>query len=156
MNWVTGVVLALLVASGVMVFVRLARGPSMLDRAVAVDALLAVVVAGLGARAAEARTPYTLPVLLVLAFLGFTGSVASARFIAVRGAEPPERPGGQEPAGSGSGEPEGPGRPVEPVEPEGAERPERPERTERTERTERPKRDDGREGTAADGEETGG
>ncbi|MFJ5613743.1 monovalent cation/H+ antiporter complex subunit F [Streptomyces sp. NPDC093221] len=142
MNWVTGVVLALLVASGVMVFVRLARGPSMLDRAVAVDALLAVVVAGLGARAAEARTPYTLPVLLVLAFLGFTGSVASARFIAVRGAEPPERPGGQEPAGSG--EPEGP------VEPEGAERPER------TERTERPKRDDGREGTAADGEETGG
>ncbi|MFJ1587304.1 monovalent cation/H+ antiporter complex subunit F [Streptomyces sp. NPDC088197] len=151
MNWVTGVVLALLVASGVMVFVRLARGPSMLDRAVAVDALLAVVVAGLGARAAEARTPYTLPVLLVLAFLGFTGSVASARFIAVRGAEPPERPGGQEPAGSG--EPEGPGRPVEPVEPEGAERPERPERTEWTER---PKRDDGREGTAADGEETGG
>lgn len=89
MRWVTAVVLALLVASGVMVFVRLARGPSMLDRAVAVDALLAVVVAGLGARAAEARTPYTLPVLLVLAFLGFTGSVAIARFIAVRGTEAP-------------------------------------------------------------------
>jgi multicomponent Na+:H+ antiporter subunit F len=84
MRWVTAVVLALLVASGVMVFVRLARGPSMLDRAVAVDALIAVVVAGLGATAAEARTPYTLPVLLVLAFLGFTGSVAIARFIAVR------------------------------------------------------------------------
>lgn len=87
MTWVTAVVLALLVASGVMVVVRLARGPSMLDRAVAVDALLAVVVAGLGARAAEARTPYTLPVLLVLAFLGFTGSVAIARFIAVRGTD---------------------------------------------------------------------
>ncbi|SFF64304.1 multisubunit sodium/proton antiporter, MrpF subunit [Actinacidiphila alni] len=97
MSWVTAVVLALLVASGVMVFVRLARGPSMLDRAVAVDALLAVVVAGLGARTAEARTPYTLPVLLVLAFLGFTGSVAIARFIAVRGTPEPPPPTG--PAG---------------------------------------------------------
>jgi multicomponent Na+:H+ antiporter subunit F len=108
MKWVTAVVLALLVASGVMVFVRLARGPSMLDRAVAVDALLAVVVAGLGARAAEARTPYTLPVLLVLAFLGFTGSVAIARFIAVRGTEASGREGsavgaaGAEPTADGT------------------------------------------------------
>ena len=87
MDWVTWIVLALLLGSGVMVFIRLARGPSMLDRAVAVDALLAVVAAGLGARAAESRTPYTLPVLLVLAFLGFTGSVAVARFIALRDPE---------------------------------------------------------------------
>jgi multicomponent Na+:H+ antiporter subunit F len=87
MDWVTGIVLALLIGSGVLVFVRLVRGPSMLDRAVAVDALLAVVAAGLGARAAEGRTPYTLPVLLVLAFLGFTGSVAVARFIALRDPE---------------------------------------------------------------------
>lgn len=84
MKWVTGAVLGLLIAAGVMVFVRLVRGPSMLDRAVAVDALLAVVVAGLGAQAAADRTPYSLPVLLVLAFLGFTGSVAIARFIAFR------------------------------------------------------------------------
>lgn len=88
MKWVTAAVLGLLIAAGVMVFVRLVRGPSMLDRAVAVDALLAVVVAGLGARAAADRTPNSLPVLLVLAFLGFTGSVAIARFIALRDEDP--------------------------------------------------------------------
>lgn len=135
MNVVTAVVLALLVASGVMVFVRLARGPSMLDRAVAVDALLAVVVAGLGARAAEARTPYTLPVLLVLAFLGFTGSVASARFIAVRGAEPPDRQDGSEEPGE-QGRQEEPGKQKEPGE-----------REEQGEHEE--------QGGTADGEETG-
>lgn len=107
MRWVAGVVLALLIGSGVMVLVRLARGPSMLDRAVAVDALLAVVVAGLGAQAAEDRTPYTLPVLLVLAFLGFTGSVAVARFIAVRGPDA-EPPGTDEVAGNGRPEEGGP------------------------------------------------
>ncbi|WP_257001677.1 MrpF/PhaF family protein [Streptomyces albidoflavus] len=41
-------------------------------------------VAGLGDQAAFSRDPFYFPVMLVLAFLGFTGSVGIARFIAVR------------------------------------------------------------------------
>lgn len=78
------VVIALLLASGALVTVRLARGPSMLDRAVALDALVAVVMAGIGVLTAVRQIPYYLPALLVLSFLGFTGSVSIARFLALR------------------------------------------------------------------------
>lgn len=78
------VVLALLMASGVLVVVRMARGPSTLDRAVALDALVAVVMAGIGVQTAVQHNGYYLPALLVLSFLGFTGSVGVARFMALR------------------------------------------------------------------------
>jgi multicomponent Na+:H+ antiporter subunit F len=78
------IVVAVLLASGVLVTVRLLRGPSTLDRAVALDALVAVVMAGIGVLTAARRIPYYLPALLVLSFLGFTGSVSIARFLALR------------------------------------------------------------------------
>ncbi|PJT51757.1 hypothetical protein CWI85_05445, partial [Streptomyces albidoflavus] len=59
-------------------------GPSMLDRAICLDVTAALIIAGLGAQAAFSRDPFYFPIMLVLAFLGFTGSVAIARFIAVR------------------------------------------------------------------------
>ncbi|WP_314173500.1 MrpF/PhaF family protein [Streptomyces winkii] len=96
-------VVGLLLASGVLVVVRLVRGPSTLDRAVALDALVAVVMAGIGVLTAAQEIPYYLPALLVLAFLGFTGSVSIARFLALRdeaGSEDPD-----EDSGDGSGEP---------------------------------------------------
>ncbi|RAJ56487.1 multisubunit Na+/H+ antiporter MnhF subunit [Streptomyces sp. Amel2xB2] len=78
------VVVAALLASGALVTVRLVRGPSTLDRAVALDALAAVVMAGIGVLTAARQIPYYLPGLLVLSFLGFTGSVSIARFLALR------------------------------------------------------------------------
>ncbi|MFC4494805.1 monovalent cation/H+ antiporter complex subunit F [Streptomyces ovatisporus] len=84
METLTNVVVALLLASGVLVTVRLVRGPSMLDRAVALDALVAVVMAGIGVLTAVRQIPFYLPALLVLSFLGFTGSVSIARFLALR------------------------------------------------------------------------
>ena len=70
--------------AGALLLVRLWRGPSMLDRAICLDVTAALIIAGLGAQAAFSREPYYFPIMLVLAFLGFTGSVAIARFIAVR------------------------------------------------------------------------
>lgn len=84
MGTVVNIVIGLLLASGVLVTVRLVRGPSMLDRAVALDALVAVVMAGIGVLTAVRQIPFYLSVLLVLAFLGFTGSVSIARFLALR------------------------------------------------------------------------
>jgi multicomponent Na+:H+ antiporter subunit F len=83
-NIALGAVVAMLLASGALVTVRLVRGPSTLDRAVALDALAAVVMADLGVLTAARQIPYYLPGLLVLSFLGFTGSVSIARFLALR------------------------------------------------------------------------
>jgi multicomponent Na+:H+ antiporter subunit F len=77
-------VLALLLVSGALVATRLVRGPSTVDRAVALDAMVAVLMAGIGLHSAVQRTPYYLPALLVLSFLGFTGTVSVARFMALR------------------------------------------------------------------------
>ena len=71
----------LLGVSGALTLVRMVRGPSTLDRAVATDVLVAIMVAAIGVAAAAGRDPTTLPILLVLAFAGFVGSVSVARFV---------------------------------------------------------------------------
>ncbi|MFJ8862476.1 monovalent cation/H+ antiporter complex subunit F [Streptomyces sp. NPDC102451] len=72
------------VVAGALLLFRISRGPSMLDRAISLDVFAAVVIAGLGAKSAFALDSFYFPIMLVLAFLGFTGSVGIARFIAVR------------------------------------------------------------------------
>lgn len=54
----------------------------------------ALIIAGLGAKCAFAREPFYFPIMLVLAFLGFTGSVGIARFIATRDRPVPRREAG--------------------------------------------------------------
>lgn len=63
--------------------IRLARGPSVLDRLVAMDMLLAVVAGGLGAYCAYTRDSTAVPVLVIVALLGFVGSVSVTRFLAL-------------------------------------------------------------------------
>jgi multicomponent Na+:H+ antiporter subunit F len=61
--------------------VRLARGPSLLDRVVATDTLLVIIAAGLAVYAALRRDPTVVPVLVVVSLLAFVGSVSVARYI---------------------------------------------------------------------------
>ena len=70
----------LLFAAASLVLVRIVRGPTTLDRIVAVDVLLAVVVCAVAAEAAYTRDATSLPILVVLSILGFIGSVSVARF----------------------------------------------------------------------------
>ena len=83
MTAVVAVAALLLAAAAVMALVRVEQGPSMLDRTVALDILTSVVVAGIALEAAWTRRTDTVPVLVVVAFVGFVGSVAIARFAAV-------------------------------------------------------------------------
>jgi multicomponent Na+:H+ antiporter subunit F len=76
----------LLAAATALTMIRIVRGPSTLDRIVATDVLLAIVVVALATVAAVTRDTTALPVLAVLSILGFTGSVSVARF-ATRSAE---------------------------------------------------------------------
>ncbi|MFI5617702.1 monovalent cation/H+ antiporter complex subunit F [Streptomyces sp. NPDC051567] len=92
----------MILVAGALVVYRLWRGPSMLDRAMALDVLAALMVAGIGVRSAVARDAHYFPIMLVVAFLGFTGSVGIARFIAVRD-RVPDSPGPRTGAGTGTG-----------------------------------------------------
>ncbi|MFI6819510.1 monovalent cation/H+ antiporter complex subunit F [Micromonospora sp. NPDC050187] len=72
----------LLSVTALLALVRVVRGPSLLDRLVATELLLATMIAAVGAEAAVHRQTTTLPVLVVLALLAFLGSVALVRFAA--------------------------------------------------------------------------
>ena len=61
--------------------VRLARGPSLLDRVVATDILLVIISAGLAVYAALQRDPTVVRVLVVVSLLAFVGSVSIARYV---------------------------------------------------------------------------
>jgi multicomponent Na+:H+ antiporter subunit F len=67
-----------------MTLVRMSRGPSTLDRVVAADVVVAVVIAALAMEAALNHHTTTLPIMLVLSLLGFAGSLSMARFVADR------------------------------------------------------------------------
>ncbi len=63
---------------------RIIVGPSILDRAVASDVLLTLVICALGAEMALNQHTRTLPVLLIVAAVGVFGSISIARFVARR------------------------------------------------------------------------
>ena len=79
-----GIGAVLLVAAATLTVARMARGPSSLDRVVAADVLVAVVIAALAAEAVVNDHATTLPVMLVLSLLGFAGAVSIARLVAER------------------------------------------------------------------------
>lgn len=74
------VLVALSLSAGCALY-RIIRGPSILDRMVASDVLLVTVICALLVDMAYRRHTDTLPVVLVLAMLGFVGAVGVARFV---------------------------------------------------------------------------
>ena len=80
MSAVLAVCVAMLEVAALLLVIRIARGPTMLDRVVALDVLVSVVICGLALEAAVNRHATTLPILGVLSVLGFVGSVSIARF----------------------------------------------------------------------------
>jgi multicomponent Na+:H+ antiporter subunit F len=76
--WIAYVLLG---AWALLALVRLALGPSLLDRVVATDVLLVIISAGLAVYAGLARDPTVVPVLVVVSLLAFVGSVSVARYI---------------------------------------------------------------------------
>lgn len=75
--WIT---LGMLGLAALLLLARATMGPTMLDRTVALDVLIAVLICGVGVEAARHDHTFTLPILLVLTLLGFVGSVSIARF----------------------------------------------------------------------------
>ena len=70
--------------AAVLTIIRIVRGPSILDRAVASDVLLTEVMCVLGAEMAINQHTRSLPVLLIIAAVGVFGSISVARYVARR------------------------------------------------------------------------
>ena len=81
MTVVFWLVYGMLGAGALLALVRLARGPSLLDRVVATDILLVIISAGLAVYAALRQDPTVVPVLVVVSLLAFVGSVSVARYV---------------------------------------------------------------------------
>lgn len=79
---VVAAVLLVLAAAGAIY--RLGRGPTLLDRVLAADVLLVVILSALGVDAVFRRSADSVPLMVTIALVGFIGSVAVARFVAVR------------------------------------------------------------------------
>ncbi len=73
---------ALLAVGATLAVVRVERGPSMLDRTIGFDVLTTTLVGAVALEAAWSRRTETIPILVVLSFVGFVGSVVIARFAA--------------------------------------------------------------------------
>ncbi|ACY19992.1 multiple resistance and pH regulation protein F [Gordonia bronchialis DSM 43247] len=80
MSVVWSLVAAMLLISAVLTTIRILRGPTTLDRLVALDVLIALCMCGLGLWAAYSRDSTVVPAIVALSLLSFTGSVAIARF----------------------------------------------------------------------------
>ena len=77
--------LGLLAVAGACFVLRLVRGPSLADRVIALDGLVVTIVAAIILHAASRGTGLFLDVAVVVAFVGFVGTAAAARFIEQRG-----------------------------------------------------------------------
>ncbi|GAA1917817.1 monovalent cation/H+ antiporter complex subunit F [Nocardioides hwasunensis] len=71
---------AMLLVAAALLLVRMTLGPTILDRSVALDVLVAVTVSTIGLLIAHTRVTYALPVLVVLAAFGMVGAVSVARY----------------------------------------------------------------------------
>ncbi len=77
--WISGVLLSV---SAVLAVLRMAAGPSVLDRVVASDVLVSITIAVVAMQAVWLRQSTGFPIIIGLTMLGFTGPVALARLIA--------------------------------------------------------------------------
>lgn len=73
--------IAMLGVAAVLTLLRMALGPTTLNRTMAMDTFVAIIVAGIGVEAAANRSDTSLPILVVLSLVGFVGSVSVARFV---------------------------------------------------------------------------
>ncbi len=76
-----GIISGMLTIAVILAFFRLARGPSLPDRAVALDLIATIVIGLIGAYAVNANEPLFLDLAVVLALIAFLATVAFARFI---------------------------------------------------------------------------
>lgn len=82
MTFVVAFCAAMLAVAAVLVLIRMTLGPTILDRIISLDVIVAVTVGGIALEAILNQHSDTLPILVVLSLVGFIGSASVARFAA--------------------------------------------------------------------------
>ena len=80
LSWSVDAAFVMVMISVALAFVRLAKGPTLGDRVVALDMMTVIIVAFCGLYAIHAEEAAFLDVAIVLALVGFLATVALARF----------------------------------------------------------------------------
>lgn len=86
MNLVFDLTLGLLALTGLLCLIRLVRGSSVPDRAVALDTLVVTIVSSVAVASARTGEGTYLDLIVVAALLGFVATALVARFIERTGA----------------------------------------------------------------------
>lgn len=87
MTVLLALVVALLGVAAVLTLIRLVRGPGLLDRVVALDCLLVILVMAVATQSSTGnRSGVALSITVSAALLGFVGTVAVARYVERTGA----------------------------------------------------------------------
>lgn len=85
---IVAVALAAFTIVAVCAGIRLLRGPTLADRVVALDVALISLMCGICTQAAASGEIDLLNLLVVIAIVGFTATVAASRFVEHEGAKP--------------------------------------------------------------------
>lgn len=78
---ITAVAIAGFVASGACAFYRLLRGPSLVDRVIALEVSLVSLVGAIVVDAARRSSETFLVIVIVIALVGLAGTFAASRFL---------------------------------------------------------------------------
>ena len=81
MTIILAIALALLFAAGGLALVRVAQGPTNLDRALSLDVIIVIITGILATQIVRSNDASSLPILIVFSLTGFVGSVSVARFM---------------------------------------------------------------------------
>lgn len=85
-GWLVG---GMLVVASLLTLLRIAKGPSVLNRTLASDVLVTTLLCGIAAEATLSRHGSTIPIMVSLSLVAFVGSVSVSRFVA-RDTDPAE------------------------------------------------------------------
>ncbi|EHR51668.1 multisubunit Na+/H+ antiporter, MnhF subunit [Saccharomonospora marina XMU15] len=81
MSWVYFATFAMLAVGGVLTLWRMLRGPRSLDRVLALDMLLVLIIAGVTVGMAMTGRGLSLALLLSVSLLSFIGSISAVRLV---------------------------------------------------------------------------
>jgi len=79
------VAMVMLVLAGGVFFIRVVIGPSLADRVVALDGLVVTIAAAIILIAVRTGVTLFYDITVMVAFVGFVGAIAGARFVERRG-----------------------------------------------------------------------
>jgi multicomponent Na+:H+ antiporter subunit F len=82
---IADLVVGIFLLGGILAGIRLVRGPSLADRVISLDAALVALMGAIGTRVAETGDTLYIGILVVIAVVAFTATVALSRFIETTG-----------------------------------------------------------------------